>query len=366
MFGTILIFILVLAVIVLIHELGHFWTARRFGVKVEEFGFGFPPRIAKLFKDKKGTWYTLNLLPVGGFVKMKGEQGESNDEDSFVKKTAGRRAIILSAGVFMNVVLAMVVLSIGFMIGLPQVVDSSLPNYAHVENQKIQVVEVLKESPAAEAGIETGDIILSLDGATPKTTEDIQEYTKTHEGKSFTLFYERDGATKEAELTPRKIQPDAERSTIGISTVETGEVSYPFPHALWVGLKETISYLGLIVGALWSLLVTIFTAQPVPADLVGPVGIAVITGKIVDLGLVYLLQFVAIITLNLAVINIIPFPALDGGRLLFLAIEKVRGKPVNQRVENMIHNVGFILLLILVGIVTVRDIIHIDYINNLF
>lgn len=367
MFLTIIIFILVLGIIVLVHEFGHFIAARKNGVFVEEFGIGFPPHAATLYTTKKGMKITLNWLPVGGFVKLKGEQGDHSDEhDSFINKKPWRRSIILVAGVTMNIVLAIILFSAGYIAGLPKAVDSVPQRFVSIQNTRLQIVNVLDGSPAQTAGLEAGDIIVSLNEVRPENAEDIRTMAKTVGDKPIQFVYERDNKVSSVEIAPVFLPQDTSQVTFGLSTVRIGTVSYPFWYAIWMGIRESAQLLWLIITALATLLYNLFTQQPVSADLVGPVGVAVITGKFVNLGFIYVLQFVALISLNLAIINIIPFPALDGGRLFFLLIEKIKGSPINQKTEAVIHNVGFIILLILVGFVTVRDILHIDYISNLF
>lgn len=364
---TIIIFILVLAVIVLVHELGHYVAARKNGVSVDEFGIGFPPRALKLFKNKAGTLISLNWLPIGGFVKLKGEQGDhKKDPDSFSHKKPWRRAIILVAGVSMNVLLAIVLFTIGYTVGLPKAIDTVPTQFATITNQQIQIIQVVDNSPADKAGIQSDDVITALNGELITSIEQIRAVANINKDIPVSFTYLRDETEYTVLITPEILPVDTSQATFGISTLETGIVSYPIWYAFWMGIQETFQLLWLIITALATMIYNLFTSAPIGQDLVGPIGVAVITGKFVELGYIYVLQFVALISLNLAVINIIPFPALDGGRLLFLFIEKVKGSPVKEQTETLIHNVGFIVLLILVGIVTVRDIFNFDKISNLF
>ena len=383
-------FIIILALLVLVHEWGHFFAARKFGCKVEEFGFGFPPRIfgKRLKKDgPNGTLYSFNWIPLGGFVKIKGEQGESRDDsDSFAHKKPWQRALILGGGVLMNVVLAFVLLSIGFGVGVPQVIDETVGSGAQIKDQKIVVVEVLPDSPAASAGIEPGDTIVGYvesfyseetncegnnDPACGQTAqpgfspsifasiEDMQNYFDKNIGKELLLpIRKQDEQVHEyVTIVPHQLE-GVDRGGIGVALVETGVVSYPFYMAPVKGAQATVSLTGQILVAFGGLIRDIAVKQEVSVDVTGPVGIAVLTGQVVDQGIVYLIYFVALLSLNLAIINFLPFPALDGGRFLFLIIEKIRRKPVNQRVEGVIHMIGFALLLLLVLLVTVRDVIQ--------
>ncbi len=354
MFLTIIVFILILGLLVFVHELGHFVAARKNGVKVEEFGFGFPPRI---FGIKRGdTIYSLNWIPLGGFVKIKGEGGENReDEDSFSHKKIWRRAVILAAGVLMNFILAAVLLSIGFMVGLPQVVDGE-NGYAKVKDAKVQVVQILEGTPASEAGVAVGDAILEIDGQTLEEVETMQNYLAGKIDAPVKFVLERDGQKIEKEISPTFLI-ETGRGGIGVGLIKTGIVSYPWYLSLWKGAESAVLFTGEVVVAFYELIKNLIVTQKVSVDLSGPVGIAVLTGQVARMGIIYLLQFTALLSINLAVINFLPFPALDGGRILFLIIEKIRRKPVSQKIENLVHNIGFGLLMLLVLLVTYRDVI---------
>ena len=350
---TVVVFLIILGLLVFVHEFGHFITAKKMGMKVEEFGFGFPPRLIKLF-HKDGTDYTLNWIPLGGFVKIKGEAGDHlEDEDSFSHKKPWQRFIVLIAGVTMNMILGWVLLSIGFMIGMPQVIDSSSPS-ATVTAESIQIVSVDPNSAAAEAGIKPGDKILQIDGDKISSIAQLQDIVKQSSAE-VTLLLDRGGKQIDLKITPRPLSENGDK-VLGVGLVKTGIVSYPFFQAIIEGGKATVYLTWQIVSSFAVLLKNLVTGQQVSADIAGPVGIAVLTGQVMQLGFVYLLQFAALLSINLAIINILPIPALDGGRILFLAIEKIRNRPVDQKLEAFIHNIGFILLMILLLFVTVRDI----------
>lgn len=354
MFLTIIVFILILGLLVFVHELGHFVAARKNGVKVEEFGFGFPPRI---FGVKRGeTIYSLNWIPLGGFVKIKGEDGENReDEDSFSHKKIWRRAIILAAGVFMNFVLAAVLLSVGFMIGLPQVINGE-NGYAKISDAKVQVVQILENTPAADAGLHPGDAILEIDGQKLEDVEVMQTYLAGKIDMPVRFILERDGQKIEKEISPTFLI-ETGRGGIGVGLIKTGIVSYPWYLSLWKGAESAVLFTGEVAIAFYELIKNLIVTQKVSVDLSGPVGIAVLTGQVARMGIIYLLQFTALLSINLAVINFLPFPALDGGRILFLIIEKIRRKPVSQKIENLVHNIGFSLLMLLILLVTYRDVI---------
>ncbi len=355
MLVTIIIFILILGLLVFVHELGHFLMARKTGMPVEEFGIGFPPRI---WSFKKGeTLYSLNLIPLGGFVKITGENGEDkNNENAFQNKTVWQRFIVLIAGVAMNVVLAFVVLSIGFMVGLPSVVDDTLPSNARVSNEQLQIIEVVSDSPADMAELELGDVVLSINGQSISSSDDLQKIVAASEGNDLDLVVLRGNKELSISVTPQ-LNKDVDRYVIGVGITDTAIVSYPWYRAIWEGFRATGLLLWQIISIFGLILFNLFTKGSLIADISGPLGIAVMTGQVVDLGYSYVLQFIAMLSLNLAIINIIPFPALDGGKIFFLLIEKIKGSPINQKVENMIHNFGFLILILLIVVVTYRDVL---------
>jgi regulator of sigma E protease len=365
---TIITFIIVLGLLVFVHEFGHFITARRFGVKAEEFGFGFPPRIMGVFKASDGTWkyvkgnkkveapdtiFSLNWVPLGGFVKIKGEDGESQDPDSFVTSKVWQRFIILLSGVSMNVILAAVLISIGLVIGLPQVIDDVGPQ-AKIANEQIQILEVLPDSPAQVADLKLGDVIFSVDGNQFTKYDELTAYLDSHVGQELTYIIKREDEELTKQIIP-EVREETGQGGIGVAIAETGIVSYPWYIAIWEGIKTTVLLTWAIIMAFTNLFISLIKGQGVTADIAGPVGIAVITGQVTRLGFIYVLQFTAMLSINLAIINAFPFPALDGGRILFLLIEKVIGRPVKREVEAVIHNIGFALLILLILVVTFRD-----------
>jgi len=379
---TVIVFLLVLSVLVLAHELGHFSVARRFGIRIEEFGLGFPPRAVGWYKNKFGkrvkvsgtrtfasleesenqklhpkkgaTIYSLNWLPLGGFVKIKGQDGDNkNDEDSFAAKPIYQRALVLVAGVVMNIVLAWFLFSIGYMIGLPQTTND-LGKRARVSEQSVLVADVLADSPAAVAGLEAGDKILAVEGLKITTESGLQEVIGNRGDMETEILINRNGEEKTILANPKKSN---DRAVIGISIFAAGKISYPFFSALTEGAKTTAWTLEAIVLAFIGLFRDMFSGVSVGDQFAGPIGIANITGQAARMGLVYLLQFMALLSLNLAVLNILPFPALDGGRLLFLLIEKLKGSPVRKTFENLMNNLGFLLLILLIIFITVKDVI---------
>ncbi len=355
--GTILLFIIVLSLLVFVHELGHFLIAKKMKMRVEEFGFGFPPR---LFGIKKGqTTYSINWIPLGGFVRIKGESGDHKDhEDSFASKTVWQRFIVLVAGVVMNLFLAGVLLSIGFMIGLPSIINEHLPASARITDQQIGVMTVWQNSPAEKAGIEIGETIVSINEKTFVSSDDAREFIKLKGEEEISLLVKDSNEKARIVLLNSESLENTEISGVGLGLATVGRVSFSPGRAVLQGFEATAQYTVQIVLAFYDLIKGLILGQGTTIDLSGPVGIAVLTGEVAALGFVYLLQFTALLSINLAIINIFPFPALDGGRLLFLAIEKLRGKAVDEKLEAVVHNLGFAFLMILVILVTYRDIIN--------
>jgi regulator of sigma E protease len=354
MISTIIILAVVLSLLVFVHELGHFATAKIAKIRVEEFGFGFPPR---LFGFKRGnTVYSINWIPLGGFVRIKGESGEhSKDRDSFANKSVWVRGAVICAGVCMNIILAWFVLTIGYMIGLPQVIDE-LPASARVADQRVQIYSVLKGSPADVAGLLSGDVVSALDGERLVDTDQFRNYTGGRAGVPVRLSITRDSQALDKTVTPT-VLAESNRPAIGVSIVGIGLVSYPWYMAPAQGLAATGYFLREILVAFYSLLRDLFTAQKVTVELSGPVGIAVLTAEVVKMGFRHLLQFTALLSVNLAVINILPFPALDGGRLFFLVIESIRRRAVSAKIEASVHNLGFAFLMLLVLVITYQDVV---------
>lgn len=356
MIVTLITFVLILGLLVFIHELGHFIVAKRCGLTVEEFGLGFPPR---LFKYKHGeTVYSLNLLPFGGFVKILGEDGEGSDNPkSFASQSAGRRALILLAGVIMNFLLGTLLFIIVYLIGAPAAIDST--TVGTITNRQIQIAAVANDSPAAVAGLREFDQIKSVAGTEITAVEQVQQIMATNAGQATQVVIHRANEDLTVTLTPRVNPPQGE-GPLGVDLVESGIVRYPWYNAIWRGVVTSFSLLFLVVVEIGKIFRDFFTTGHVDGNAVsGPIGIAVFTGQVARLGFSYLLQFVAFLSIQLAFLNVVPFPALDGGRLLFVIIEKFRGgKKVAQKVEGIIHFVGFALLLALIVAVSFRDIYH--------
>ncbi|MDE2019584.1 MAG: RIP metalloprotease RseP [Patescibacteria group bacterium] len=364
-----LIFLIVffgLSLLILGHEAGHFFAAKMFGVKVEEFGFGFPPRIFawRPRKKKPGTndrepgetEYSINWLPFGGFVRISGERGEmalaEKAEESlqlkagtgnspvsasrlFYAQPAWKKSIMLLAGVIVNFILGWLFISIAFMIGTPKalVVGSVEPN-----------------SPAAAAGLVSGDVIKNYTDA-----QSFSNYINAHRGEPTQISVDRNGKAMDFTVTPR-VQTAPNEGAIGVGLAEAGSPRESAPAALWDGLQSALSLVWLTVQAFWQLIVQLFVHASLLPGVAGPVGIFGIAEETGSIGLIYLLQFIGIISINLMVVNCIPFPALDGGRFVMVLIEKIKGSAVPEKVEVWINGIGFALLLVLMVLLTVRDV----------
>ncbi len=382
---SILIFAIVLGVLVFVHELGHFLTAKFHGIHSEEFGFGFPPRLAGIHKDEKtgkyklvwgnkevatkNTIYSLNWIPLGGFVKIKGEDGIAitEEKDSLAEKSAWVRIQVTAAGVVMNLLMAWVLISIVLMIGLPQPIEDS--ESSRYKDARVQIMAVAPNTPAQTMGLQPGDIIKKIDNTTITGVEQVGTYIKGHKGQDITFDINRFGKEFTLHGTPRIDTKEGE-GALGISYSLTATVQHGFFDAVIKGFVTTWTITFAILGAFGAMIASLFgSGSGAAGDLTGPVGIIYLTKQMSDLGIAYLLQFAALLSVNLAIINILPIPALDGGRILFILIEKIKGRPMNQQVENMIHQIGFTLLLILMLFVTVKD-LHtfkiLEKIGNLF
>ena len=358
---TVLAFIVILGLLVLAHEFGHYWVARRVGVAVEEFAIGFPPRL--LSWVRRGTRYSLNLIPFGGFVRLAGEE-EGNPaglESDINLKPVGislyqanrlRRAAIMVAGVVMNFLLGAALLAVGFGVGLPQVIDGEAPAYAR--DVRIQIVSVSTNSPAATAGLHPGDSIASLDGQPATTLDQIQSYTNSHAGQPIALGVRRGEEQLTLSLTPQLLPESEGKAVVGIGLAQIGRVAVPWWRAPWEGLVAAWSLVVAIIFGLGDIIAKLVSGSG-GVDVAGPIGVAVLTGQAVQLGWLYVLQFVAVLSINLAVINLLPLPALDGGRLAVLAIESIRRKSLPEKLEQNLHRFGFGALITLLILVTVVD-----------
>lgn len=355
---SILIFIIVLIIVLSTHELGHFVLAKIFGVRVDEFGIGYPPRIwGKKIKD---TIYSINWLPFGAFVKILGEDGDKQgDVNSFSSQKPWKRISVLLGGIIVNLVCGMLLLGVGYAIGLPVLVNED--EVDQVENAGLSILSVSGDSPAELAGVKAGDIVLSVKAGGMEikdlTPTIFSEFIKGHLGEEITLTVETTDGILEKSAVARKDPPEGQ-GALGVSIGQVGFVQYGFFKSIWLGIKNGFQvFINTFVVAFY-LIKGLLGIGPSIGELVGPIGITALGGQTVKLGLGYLLQFLASISINLAAVNVIPIPALDGGRILFILIEKIKGSPVKAKIENMVHATGFALLIALSVYIAVKDIIR--------
>lgn len=366
---TILISLIVLSVLILIHELGHFLVAKRVGIKVEEFGLGYPPRIwAKKIGE---TEYSLNAIPFGGFVKLYGDPAEGQPvkkdfQKSFLAKSKKARTAVILAGVLGNFLLGILAFSIVYsFLGIPK------------KTGKIKIVGVAPSSPAEKFGLKEGDIILAVDDEKLTELTKFTELVKEKKGKEIKILIKReeDNPCKETVLgggkfscqdgnlvfwlTPRENPPEGE-GPLGIIVSDIEVVKYPFWQMPFLGMiegvKEAFSWGKLIVDSLKTMILNLALKGEVPKDVAGPVGIFQVTGMVAKTGLLNILQFLGILSINLAILNILPLPALDGGRLLFIGYEIIFRRRPNEKVERWINTFGFAFLVFLLILVTINDI----------
>jgi regulator of sigma E protease len=341
---TTIAFLVVLAILILAHELGHFATAKTFQVKVEEFGLGFPPRLLSIRWGE--TLYSLNAIPLGGFTKMAGEE-DSQVPRSLASKGAGTRILILSAGSIMNALLPILLFSIAFMIPHNQVIG------------QIVVDKVAPNSPATRAGIQPGDVILNVNDEPLRNINDLQRNIQLNLGKKISLLIKHsDSATEAVSLIPRWRPPEGQGALgvlVKLSNPTVISQHYPFWQAIPMGVVESIETFVLFKNGIISMII-----GAAPVAVTGPVGIAEMTGEVAKAGIGPLLEFAAFLSLNLALVNIFPLPALDGGRIAFVLLEWIRrGRRISPKTEGRIHLVGFAMLMAVILIITYQDIIRI-------
>ena len=358
---SIIIFLLILAALIFVHELGHFIVAKKFGIRVDEFAIGFPP---KIWSKKYGeTTYAINSIPFGGYVKIFGEN--PNEESmagpdsarSFVNASRLKQAAVLVSGISFNILFAWIVLSISFMSGLTTSVRDSYASY--VKDPHIIIIAAQADSPARSAGFVGGGTIISLESSGKKiSTADVAEVQNfiANSGGAIKIDYKRGNELKTAIVTASEGLIEG-RKAIGIAMDTVGIVKLPAHKALYEGVKLTGATTENVAIGLYHFVFDAFRGKADFSQISGPVGIVGLVGEASTLGIVYLMSFAAFISINLAVINIIPFPALDGGRLLFVAIEAARRRAINPKIANAVNGAGFALLILLMLVVTYKDIV---------
>jgi len=351
---SIIIFILILAVLVLVHEFGHYITAKKNGILVEEFGFGYPPR---LFSIKiKDTVYSINLIPLGGFVKVYGEEYHEKinpklKKMSFSTKKPYQKALVLVAGIIGNFILGWVLISYLFTQGVP------------TPTNKVIIEQIQKNSPAETVGIKPNDIVIRVADNTGKSylvksSDEFISFTKKNLDKPIVLEIDRQGQTIKKTLVPRSKYPTGQ-GPLGVIISSFIEKKFPWYQAPFYGLVEAFNITYRIVVELLKTIFQFITLQKPKAKVAGPIGIAYYTSQVIKFGKNAVLELMALLSLNLAVVQLLPFPALDGGRLAFVIYEWVTKKKVNQNFEKYLNLIGFVLLITLAIVISVNDIIRI-------
>lgn len=358
----IIAFISLIGLIVL-HEFGHFILAKKFGVRVDEFGVGYPPRI--IGRKIGETVYSLNLLPFGAFVKIYGEDGGGEGGRAFGGKPLWQRALIILGGVVSFWLISAVLFSFVAALGAPTVVEDDAEH--GLLNSGVQISGLAPDSPAEKAGLKPGDFIKKLEVKNDESgikileidkVKEVIEFTNVHQGEEVFLTIKRGEEIFDVSLVPR-VSPPAGQGAMGVALVRTAIVNYPIYEIPFRGALATANLTMAVVRGYGDVFGKVLRGEPSGVQAMGPVGILGLMSQAAQMGAVYFIQFVAIIAVYVALFNILPIPAVDGGKLLFLAIEGFRKKPFNPKIEEQINGAFFLLLIILMIWVTIGDITRI-------
>ena len=358
MFVSIILTLIVFSLLVYVHELGHYLAARRAGIRVEEFGFGFPPRLLTL-GNMGDMLITLNLIPVGGFVRMAGMPGsdEEDDPEGFSRKSIGSRTLALTSGTIMNAILAVALYTCVSLVGEP------------VDVERLEISGVAEPSPAFAAGLQTGDVIIALDGVPVRSFYDLYLHTLSRAGQSVRVTVNRSGSEVTVQLVPRN-DPPPEEGAMGIAVDRTFLGTELVKYSLWEAVPRGIVMTWETVADLWFGLKEMVkawlkpgTASAIPLTGIGVVGIGQIVGQVARSGDPWVPQRIVLLTaflsINFAIFNLLPIPALDGGRLVFVVLEWIRGgRKIDPRKEGYVHMIGMVVLMGLVVVVAYRDIVR--------
>ena len=373
----ILLGLFVLVLLVVLHELGHAIVARRNGVVVEEFGIGFPPRAWKK-KLKNGVLFTVNWLPIGGFVKLKGEHDSARGEGSYGAASFWVKTKILLAGVLINWLTAALLFTMLALVGLPKLIDNQvrLPFDTRIEQSPLMVAQVTSDSPAAKAGLQVDDEIVKIDAVNIESAKQLSETTKSRAGETVNIAYMRDGVAREVAATLNTPERAKNGGYLGVTSSQAIEKSYSTWSAPIMGVAtagqltyETINGVGTMlvksIGGFFGQFVGSESERAaaktdmawVGENVAGPVGIlGVLFPSVIDSGLTQIVLLAAIISLTLAVMNVLPIPALDGGRWFTMALFRLFKKPLTKEREENIQAIGFLTLMTLTILVTWNDI----------
>lgn len=342
---TIIYFILVLGITVLIHEFGHFIFAKKAGVYVYEFSIGMGPQIFKFKRKNDDTIYSIRLLPIGGFVSMAGEDLEVDTkipkDKQLCNKSWTQRFLVLFAGIAFNFLLAIIILfTIGMINGVPK--------------NQLEIKEIGKEYAIADTNIQIGDVITELNGKDINSYEQLSLELAVNNGKTINLTVEQNGKENTYSVEPTEVETDGETSYVyGFSLSNDKE------HGIFKSIKYAFVKTGNLVDQMFNIIKYLVVGKLSLNNLSGPVGIFQVVDQAKTAGFINVIYLIAYLCINVGFINFIPFPAFDGGRILFLIIEKIKGSKVNPKIENVIHTVGFALLMILMVFVTYNDIVRI-------
>lgn len=347
-FITLIVLIFILGIIILVHELGHFFWAKKFGVHIYEFSIGMGPVLYSK-KGKDGIAYNIRAVPIGGFVSMAGEVYEDDDtkkipkKDFMCNKKWHQRVIILVAGVVNNFILAIVLLFVGALIWSGNTLEPV-------------VKDVIEGYPMAAAGVESGDRIVEINGYKIRSWDVAQIVLTMESDEDFTTFVVEKENGKKATY---EVVPKTEENEEGEKVVVYGvQIENTQLTGFFGSLKYAFMKFGSIVESMGLTIWGLITGDISVSALSGPVGIYQVVGDTVKIGLSYVVYLVAFLSINVGFINILPFPAFDGGRVFFLIVEKIKGSPVNAKFENICHTIGFFLLIILMIYITIQDIIR--------